>query len=254
MQQLIIAVPLIFIAGFIDAIAGGGGLISLPTFYLIGLPPHIAMGTNKFSASMGTIVATIQYIKGKYIKKEIILTSVVTALIGAYLGSRLALFIDEIYLKYIMIVLVPLLGIFVITRKGFLEGEKEELDIKKANLLSGIFSFFIGGYDGFFGPGTGVFLMIAYTSVIGLNVVTACGNTKVVNLASTVASVVAFALAGKIAYAIAIPCAIASILGGYLGSKLAIKRGLKVIKPVMLIVIILLTLSVGRDVLMGVIQ
>lgn len=247
-QQLLIVCPLVFMAGFIDSIAGGGGLISLPAYYLIGLPPHMALGTNKMSSSMGTVMAAAQYIRKKYFYKDVILVSIAAALVGSFTGSQAALLLDEIYLKYIMTFFVPAIALMTVLKKDFLNTPEKTLSYGRANLLAGISSLLIGFYDGFFGPGTGMFLMLVYVSFMGMNVVTACGNTKVVNLATNIAALVTFILSGKVAFHIAVPCGICSIIGSYLGAHLAMKRGLSIIKPVMLVVITLLMLSIGKDV------
>lgn len=246
-HQLLIACPLVFMAGFIDSIAGGGGLISLPAYYLIGLPPHIALGTNKMSSSMGTVMAAIQYIRKKYFYKEVIFISILTALVGSTIGSRTALLLEGVYLKQIMTFFIPVVALITVLKKDFLSRPEKKLSLSKANLMAGIASLLIGFYDGFFGPGTGMFLMMVYVSLIGMNVVTACGNTKVVNLATNIAALVTFVRTGNVAFLIAIPCGISSIVGSYLGAHLAMKKGLSIIKPVMLAVIALLMLSIGKD-------
>ena len=246
-NQLMIACPLVFIAGFIDAIAGGGGLISLPAFYMAGLPPHIAAGTNKFSVCWGTLSSACQYIKGGYIYKKIIPVSIAFALVGSYLGARLALYLDEMVLRWVMIVLVPVIAVVTLAKKDFLNSERQELPAGRAQLLTAIVALVIGMYDGFFGPGTGTFLMLAFVGVIKLDAVTACGNTKVVNLTSNLTAMVTFAVSGKVLFALAVPCAFCSIAGNFLGAKLAMKRGVKIIKPIMLVVVALLLIKLCSD-------
>ncbi|MGI6029893.1 MAG: sulfite exporter TauE/SafE family protein [Eubacteriales bacterium] len=247
-QQLAVGGPLMFLAAFIDSVAGGGGLISLPAYYLIGLPPHLALGCNKCSAAMGTLVATLQYVRGQYIYRPILVVSVLGALVGSYAGAEAAQRISEIYLQYLMLILVPIIAVFTVCKRDFLVAVDRHLSPLKANVLGGLTALLLGFYDGFFGPGTGMFLMIIYVSLMGLPVVTAGGTAKVVNLATTIASLVSFGGSGNIDYSLAIPFGLLSILGGYTGAHLTIRGGLKIIKPVMLVVIFLLMISIGKDV------
>ena len=237
---------LIFIAGFIDAIAGGGGLISLSAYYAVGLPPHIALGTNKFSSSMGTIVAAGRFIVSGNVQWRSAVLAIVGAMAGSAAGARLALMLDEKYLQYVMLVLVPAVALFVIFKKDF-GAPSKQMSPTAMQVCSLITGLIIGCYDGFFGPGTGTFLTIIFTSVIGFDMVTACGNTKVVNLASNLAALATFVLHGNINYQIAVPCAVCGIMGCYLGAGLAIQKGTKIVRPIMLVVVLLLLVKIGGD-------
>lgn len=240
-QTLLIICPLVFLGGFIDSIAGGGGLISLPSYIFIGLPPHAALGTNKFSSSIGTLVATIRYGRNRQIHYKSAFSAAVAALAGSYLGARLALAFDESFLRLLLVILLPVLAVFILTRRKFGEESKiAELPERRVILLSTLAGFVIGGYDGFFGPGTGTFLVLVFTGSIGFDLSTASGNTKVVNLASNIAALVAFIPAGAVVYAIGIPAAISGILGNWIGAGLAVRNGAKVIRPVFIGVLVLL--------------
>lgn len=240
-QMLLILCPLTFLGGFIDSIAGGGGLISLPAYLFIGLPSHTALGTNKFSSSIGTLIATIRYAKNKQIHYPSALFAAAAALLGSYIGARLALSFDEKYLRIILVVLLPFIAVFILTRRKFgEENTSKALSPKKIALLSLCAGLLIGAYDGFFGPGTGTFLILVFTSIIGLDLATASGNTKVVNLASNIAAVVAFVSGGAVAFYVGMPAALSGILGNWIGSGLAIRNGAKVIRPVFIGVIVLL--------------
>lgn len=240
-ETILIICPLTFLAGFIDSIAGGGGLISLPSYLLIGLPSHAALGTNKFSSSIGTLIATLRYAKNKRMHYKSALTAAIAALIGSYSGALLALAFDEKFLRVLLIVLLPVMALFILTRKKFGEESKiAALSGKRVIILSVITGLILGAYDGFFGPGTGTFLILAFTGIIGLDLATASGNAKVVNLASNIAAVVAFIAGGSVVFAIGIPAAISGTLGNWLGSGLAIKNGARVIRPVFIGVMVLL--------------
>jgi uncharacterized protein len=241
LQTLLIICPLTFLAGFIDSIAGGGGLISLPSYLFIGLPSHAALGTNKFSSSIGTLVATIRYAKNKSIHYKSAFFAAAAALLGSYLGARLALAFDEKYLRLVLVGLLPVIAVFILTRRKFGEENKAaSLAPQKILILSIIAGFVIGAYDGFFGPGTGTFLILVFTGMIGFDLATASGNTKVVNLASNIAALVAFIAGGAVVFSIGIPAALSGVLGNWIGSGLAIRNGAKVIRPVFTGVMVLL--------------
>ncbi|MCX7709701.1 MAG: TSUP family transporter [Clostridia bacterium] len=247
--MILIICPLTFLAGFIDSIAGGGGLISLPSYMLIGLSPHLAAGTNKFSSSLGTLFSTIRYAKNKQIHYKSAMISAGAALVGSFFGAQLALLLSDQYLRLCMVILLPAAAVLLITRKGY--GEKNtalELSNSKLIALCVFIGLFLGVYDGFFGPGTGTFLTLAFTGMVGFDLATASGNTKVVNLASNIAALTAFIIGGSVTYAVGIPAAIAGILGNWIGSGLAVRNGARVIKPVLVGVMALLLAKVLWDV------
>lgn len=249
---LLIVFPLIFLAGFIDAIAGGGGLISLPSYFLLGLPPHMAYGTNKFSSCMGTTFSMFRFIRSKRVHLQSAIASVCSALVGSTIGARIVLMLDEKYLRYCLIVLLPVIAVFVMTQRGFGEGVKKNLSERKILILSLLSGLVIGTYDGFFGPGAGSFLILAYTGLLGFDLTTSSGNAKIVNLASNVGALVTFILNDKVFFAVAVPAAFFGILGNWIGSGLAIKNGAKIIKPVFVGVLVLLFLKISFDLFTGV--
>ena len=245
---LALVCPLIFLSGLVDSIAGGGGLISLPSYIMVGLPAHMAYGTNKFAACLGTSFSVARFMKNKKVHIKSAIFFVFAAIIGSYIGVRVALALDEKYLKICLLVLLPIMTIFIMTRKNFGEVDKHKiLSDKKIIILSILSGLVIGAYDGFFGPGTGSFYILIYTGVMGFTLTTASGNAKIVNLASNVTAMITFTLSGKVFFPIAIPAALCGILGNWIGSGLAIKNGAKVIKPVFVAVLILLFLKISMD-------
>jgi len=245
---LLIICPLIFIAGFIDAVAGGGGLISLPAYIFAGVPIHIAYGTNKFANCIGTSVASVKFFKSGNVKIKSALISAAGALIGSWIGAQLVVLLDEKYLKYSLIIILPIVAVFLLFNRNFGKEENtKDLPIKKTYILSFIIGLIIGAYDGFFGPGTGTFLVLAFTSICGFSMITASGNAKIVNLASNFAALLVYLANGKVSFSIGIPAAICAVLGNYLGAHLAIKNGNKVIKPIIVLVIALLFLKIIYD-------
>jgi len=248
-QQLLIVCPLVFLAGFVDSIAGGGGLISLPAYYMAGIPPHFALGTNKLSSSIGLIFSTGTYLREGYIYKPLIPVSIAGALIGSWLGARSILLLDEQILRWIMVVVIPVVALLIILKKDILSPEVREFDRTREKIIGAIVALTIGWYDGFFGPGAGTFLMLAFVGILKLDAVTACGNTKVVNFCSNIAALAVFIMAGTVNYALALPGALFAILGNILGARLTVKNGAKLIKPVMLVVVLILMITVVRDLL-----
>lgn len=237
MQMILIVCPLVFLASFVDSIAGGGGLISLPAFMLTGMPVHMACGSNKFSACMGSIISAIRFYKNGKMHVLGAVISGVLALAGAAIGSKLNLMIDSSTLKKIFLVILPVVAVFVLfggnsrRRKTLLEG-------KKLYLSCALIGFFIGAYDGLIGPGTGTFMIFCYTTFVGFDYVTASGNAKVANLSSNFASMVLYLFAGQILFSVAIPAAVCCICGGWLGSGMAIQKGGKFIKAMLIVVLV----------------
>lgn len=242
--------PLIFLSGFVDAIAGGGGIISLSSYLAVGLPPHMALGTNKFSAVLGTGISTARFAKSGHVRWDAAGVSFTGALVGSAIGANLALIVPERALVYIMLVVLPVIALMVLRGKGFAVREVE-MPRARVLVLALVIGVGLGTYDGFFGPGTGTFLIMAFTAILGFDVLTACGNAKVVNFASNIGAAVTFVLQGQVMYSIGIPCALCAILGQYLGAGLAMKKGVRIVRPMILVVIVLLMAKIIWDLVQG---
>lgn len=235
----LIVCPLVFLAGLIDSIAGGGGLISLPAYMIAGVPPHFALGTNKLSSCIGTVASTARYVKNKTVNYKIGAVSIILALAGSFLGANLALKVSESVIKNLLLFILPFTAFFVLKNKKDRSTAKL-LSEKKTFLIACAASFVIAIYDGFYGPGTGTFLLLSYTALAGLDIKTASGNTKVVNLSSNIAALITFLIHGKLILILGLTAAIFSIAGHYIGSGLVLKRGYKIVKPIMVLVLALL--------------
>ena len=253
-EMLFIVCPLVFLASFVDSIAGGGGLISLPAYLLTGMPAHMAIASNKFSAAVGTAISTARFIKSGQFHLKTALKTAVFALIGSVLGAELALFLEDYYLRLVIMVLLPVVAVFVMfNRKQFGDESRfEKYSKKRIAVGAALVGFGAGVYDGFFGPGTGTFLIIAFTLVLGFDLKRACGNTKIVNLTTNVSALIVFLLAGKIYYEVAIPATIFSIAGNWVGSGMAIHNGARFIRPVMCLVLVLMLFKIAYDMFMPV--
>lgn len=247
--KLLIVCSLLFLSGFVDSVAGGGGLISIPAYIFAGLPVVVAYGTNKISATLGTCVSSFKYFKSGHVHTKTALISAAGAIIGAWLGAQLAMIMDEKVLRYCLMIILPLVGIFILFNRKF--GENEDFHDKVKYLLPKAFliGLGLGAYDGFFGPGTGTFLIILFCMVLGLPLITSSGNSKIVNLASGIGSAAAYLIGGKVVFWLAIPAALCTIAGNWLGSHLAIKNGSKFIKPIIALVIVLLLIKIVTDML-----
>ena len=245
----IIICPLVFLAGLIDSIAGGGGLISLPAYLLAGVPVHHAIATNKLSSCLGTTVSTIRYCKNKYADLTSAIPSVICALIGSSIGARLSLSVSERLLEYLLLLVLPVTAYFVLKKKDYASTSSRKLRRSLVIFLCCIISFIIGMYDGFYGPGTGTFLILLYTGICGMDMKTASGNTKLVNLSSNLAALITFLVNGQVIFVLGIVAALFGIAGNYVGSGLVMKKGAAAIKPVIVLVLVILFVKILSQVM-----
>ena len=245
-MALIVAVG-VFLASFMDAIAGGGGIISVPTYLLAGVPMHMALGTNKVSSGIGTAVSTARFIKNGYIDWKLGIPSVALALVGSFAGTSIQLMIDEVYLQYLLLIVLPVVA-FVVLQRQFPE-ERGEIDRRKQCAIVWLASFVVGAYDGFYGPGTGTFMIMAFTMALSMDLLTASGCAKIANLCSNVASAVLFIFSGKVWWLLALPAAACNMLGAYCGARYAMKGGSKRVRGMIFVVLGLLFIKMGYELL-----
>ncbi|MHB1393365.1 MAG: TSUP family transporter [Clostridia bacterium] len=232
-----------FVAAAVDSMAGGGGLISLPSILTAGVPPHLALGTNKFASSFGAFTSAFTFIRSGKVFIPLMKFTVPCTLVGSVLGVITALKIDQRFLQIIILVLIFATAVYTIIKKDF-GSEDKFVGLTRKNIIQGcIFAFSLGFYDGFFGPGTGSFLIFLFISVYGFDFTIAAGNSKILNFVSNIASLVMFAINGKILYMVGIPMALAMIAGARVGSKIVIKNGAKIIKPIFVSIALVLTLK-----------
>lgn len=240
----LIICPLVFLAGFVDAIAGGGGLISLPAYMIAGVPVHQAIGTNKLSSATGTLVSTVRYCKRNHMDLLIGIPSVVVALLGSVLGANLALLTSAAILKGCLVVILPIIAFYILKKKPEVENKTLKLSRKVVVGIAILVAFVIGMYDGFYGPGTGTFLLLFYTKALKMDILTASGNVKMVNLASNVAALVTYLVNGKVLFVLGLVASVFSIAGHYAGSEMVLKKDSRIVKPVILVVLVLLFIKV----------
>lgn len=233
----------VFCASFVDAIGGGGGIISVPVYLLAGLPTHYALGTNKLSSGLGTAASTLRYIRNGYADWGLAVPSIVLALVGAHIGTRLQLMLDERYLKYMLLLVLPVVAVVMLRRKGMPE-TAGEMNIASRRAIVWTASAVVGAYDGFYGPGTGTFLLLIFCHLAKMDVRTASGNVKLVNFSSNIGAVATSLAAGKVLVPIGLIAAVFSMAGHYIGAGLTIKNGSKIVRPVIFTVLILLAIKV----------
>ncbi|AFT92515.1 TSUP family transporter [Francisella tularensis] len=224
-----------FLASFIDAIAGGGGLISIPALSLTGLPIVTVLGTNKFQASIGTGMAVLKYYKSGLIDIKTVIRGLVAGFIGACCGTLLTLLIHNDFMNNIVPILLIDVFIFSIVNKnlGVAQGKKRMSEVAFFTL----FGFILGAYDGFFGPGTGNLWIIAIVYFLGYTFLQASGYAKMLNLKSNVFSLTVFALSGQVNIAFGLLMALGSFFCGIAGSRMVILKGSKLVRPIFIIVV-----------------
>ena len=240
----------IFLGSFMDAIAGGGGIVTVPT-YLMGLhnfSTYYALGTNKLSSGIGTVFSTARFIRQGYVDWPLFAPSVVLALVGSVCGTWLQHHTPAVVLKYLLLLVLPVVA-FITLRTHKWPDEPEPLAPWLRRLIVWAAAFLIGGYDGYYGPGTGTFLMIIFVRFAKLDTRHAAGGVKVINVASNFGSLFTALRAGYVLVGVGLISAVASILGHYLGAGLAIKNGSKIVKPTVIAVLILLTIKVSSELL-----
>lgn len=238
-----------FIAAIVDAIAGGSGLITIPAYMIAGLNPHVLLGTNKFASVAGTSMSTFTFAKSDKIKWDLMLKLMPFSFIGAAIGVKTVLKVSSTILQPIILVILIAVGIYTMVKKeiGLVDEYK---GYNKSKLSKGMFfAFVLGFYDGFFGPGTGTFIIFVLIKLMGFSFVNASANSKVLNLSSNVMSLVLFAINGKIDYKIAVPVAMFMMAGAAIGSRMAIKNGNSFVKPIFII----MALAAAAKVLYGII-
>ena len=240
----------VFLAAFMDAIAGGGGIISVPTYLLAfsGLPTYFALGTNKLSACLGTLISTGRFAKNRCINWPLALPSIVFALVGSMGGTWLQHHTPDVVLKYLLLVVLPVVALITLRTRTWPD-VAGEIPFRKQALIVWSAALIIGAYDGYYGPGTGTFLMIIFIRFAKLDTRTAAGNVKIVNLSSNIGSLFTAWQAGYVFWGMGLVAGLASVLGGWLGAGLAIKNGSRIVKPTVVIVLILLTAKVLSELL-----
>src|ERR1035441_874568 len=229
------------VAGFVDTVAGGGGLITLPVLLGLGLPPQDALGTNKFQPSFGSGSATFHYARAGVVDFEDCWRGILFTLIGTSLGALVVLQIDPAFLKQLIPILLVGIVIYLMVkpRVGFVEIQP----LMNTGMFYLLFGLGLGFYDGFFGPGTGSFWAVAFMCFLGFNMTKATGYTKVMNFTSNLFSLVIFIAGRRVHYDYGVVMAAGQLIGARFGARAVIQRGARFIRPVFLTVVAALTLK-----------
>ena len=247
-QMLLTVCPLAALAGFVDSIAGGGGLISLPAYYLAGLPASVAAGTNKMSACMGTVLATYNFASSGKIDRRIGLFAGLGSLIASVLGVLVMKQLSDQAIRILVMCCLPVAAVF--TLRGHSKTmERRDFAPTTEMVIALIIGCAIGFYDGLVGPGTGTFLILLFVNIFGLDDVMASGTAKVPNLCSNIAALTSLFITGDVLWLLGLPAGICAMTGAFIGSKLTVKKGSKFIRTMMFIVLILLLVKMVTDML-----
>jgi uncharacterized membrane protein YfcA len=227
-------------AGFVDSIAGGGGLITVPVLLNLGLSPQLALGTNKLQASFGSGSAAWHYTQAGTVQLRDCLRGFGFSLVGAACGALFVQRLDPAFLKRAIPILLALVALYVFC-KPRLGDEAAKPRMAKVP-FEVLFGLGLGFYDGFFGPGTGTFWTVACMLLLGFNMTRATGYTKLMNFASNLSSLTFFLLGGNVLFGAGLIMGAGQLIGARLGSRMVIRRGTKFIRPIFLTVVVALTI------------
>ncbi len=229
-----------FVAGFVDAIVGGGGLIQTPMALVMlpQFPVSTVIGSLKIPAFSGTSFAAAHYLKKVNMNWKLLALMMLLAVASAFTGSQLLTMMHNDFMKPILLVVLSFVAIYTYTKKNFGQHIEKDHSSKKQIFYAIIISIVMGFYDGFIGPGAGSFLVLAFITILGFDFLHASANAKMVNLATNFGSICLFFIKGKIIWAIAIPMAVCNAIGGAIGARLAINRGNKFIRIFFLVIVV----------------
>ena len=243
----LIICPLVFLGALVDAVAGGGGLITLPAFLIAGVPGHLALGTNKLSSAMGTIVSTYRLWRAGFLNIRKSLPAIVCSLTGSVVGANLALLVPERVFGLLLVGLLPFAAFFVLSKRTTLSNEDGDIAPKKQLAILCASSVACGAYDGFYGPGAGTFMLLAFAFWAKMGVRSAAGTMKAVNLASNSAAFVTFAVSGEVIWLLGITAGLFGIAGHYIGAGLVLKNGTKIVRPIIGVVLSVLFIKTAWE-------
>lgn len=238
-------------AGALDAVGGGGGLVTVPALLAAGLPPHMALGTNKGQSVFGSLAAMFRYSRAGLIDKRAARFAFPLSVLGSIAGVMLALLLPSDVLRPVVLVLLVVAGVVVALARPAAAPGAPSGSPRRADAIWAAAALGIGAYDGFFGPGTGTFLILVAVALLHRPMMRATADAKVVNFGSNLAALVVFASRGAVAWNIALPMVGTQLLGGFLGAHLAVRRGDRFIRAVVLVVVLALIVKIARDIAVG---
>lgn len=245
LAAIVVLTLVAFAAGLVDAIAGGGGLLTVPALLAAGLPPQFVFGTNKGSAVFGSGAALWRFSRAGLVNARLARWLFPLGMLGSFGGAALMLALDPKVLRPVVLVLLVVAGVVVALVPA---PKPSAAQVRHAVLKAACLALVLGAYDGFFGPGTGTFLIITFVAVLHVSLQQASANAKVVNFASNLAAMLLFAVRGTVLWKISIPMAVGQFAGATLGAHLAVKGGDQVVRRVVLGVVIALVAKLSFDV------
>ncbi len=239
-----------FLAGFVDAVVGGGGLIQIPALFVMlpTLPAATIFGTNKFAAVWGTASATVQYSRKVSIAWRAVLPAGIAAAVFSFFGAEVVSRIGNTELKPLILVMMIAVLVYTLWKKDFGALHVPRLSDRQQLWVGLAVGSTLGFYDGFFGPGTGSFLIFAFVGLFGFSFLAASASAKVVNTVTNLAALASFAFSSHILYAIAAPMAFSNVAGSLLGSTLAIRRGSGFVRALFIVIVAALIARFGWDI------
>ncbi len=253
MSQLFILCIFTFLAGLIDSIIGGGGLIQLPAL-LVFLPNTaipLIFGINKLSSIAGTSAAAIHYYQKVKIDWSIVLISTISAFTFSFIGASTTSIINPALMRPTILCLLIIVFIYTWFKKDFGSQHRIKIQGVKQSMFAALIGSLLGFYDGFFGPGTGSFLIFAFIGILGFDFLRASASAKVVNFSTNLAAIIYFTSTNSIIYSIAIPMGVCNVFGAIIGAKLAIIKGNAFVRVLFIAVVTLLIIKLAYDIFLG---
>lgn len=244
-QLLAILFSVALIAGFIDSIAGGGGLLTVPALLAVGIPPANALATNKLQSCGGSFSASLYFVRQRMVNLKEIKLSIALAFVGSLLGSYLILKINADYLRLLLPILTISVGLYFLLCPKI--GEQDRNRRLSEQQFAILVAMIIGFYDGFFGPGAGSFYALGYVTLAGFNLTKATAHTKVLNFTSNLAGLLFFIISGKVFWIIGLVMLVGQFIGARLGAKMVISKGKKLIRPMLIIVSCVMSIKLISD-------
>ncbi len=248
LDVFLIVCPLVFIGSFVDAVAGGGGLITLPAYLLAGVPPHVAIATNKLSSDIGMTVSTWRLFTNGFINLKLAVIPVTAAIVGSWIGARLALLMPAEIFQIILVCCLPVVALLIF-RKKTLGAHTLPMPPTLRRWILGLSGGICGIYDGFYGPGSGTFLLLSFTAWAKLGIREAAGQMRIVNYCSGLGALATFAMAGEVYWLLGAVAGCFGIAGHYIGSGLVLNNGDKIVRPIILLVLFGLFIKTAWDLL-----
>ena len=247
-MDIILVFAAYLFGGIVDAVCGGGGLITLPALFAVGVPAHVAVGTNQASVLPGIFTSVAKFYKSGKIDVRNAIYAVPFGLVGGFVGARLNLLVSEWYLQILLMILIPVLTVFTILKPEVgSEDRSKENSRRKMIVLAAVIGFVVGTYHAFYGPASGTFYMLAFAMLLGYDLVTANGNTRFVTMFVSIVSSITYALSDCVNWLYVLVAIPAYALGNYIGASLAVSKGAKFVRPMYYFILALLFIKLIND-------